>query len=81
MRGAKTALAVAASATLAVVLVVTIIPALTAEPDDATSPAWLGEALWRTRGLDLTVQALILLVGSLAVMLLLREDRGGDRHG
>lgn len=78
---AKTALAVAASTLVAAALAAIVIPAFaeTAGPPD--SPSWLGDDLWKDRGLDLIAQALILLVGSLSVMLLLRQDEGGVGGG
>lgn len=78
---AKTALAVAASTLVAAALAAIVIPAFpeTAGPPD--SPSWLGVYLWKDRGLDLIAQALILLVGSLAVMLLLRQGEGGVGGG
>jgi hypothetical protein len=77
----KTALAVATSTIVATVFAAIAIPFFAGADRSPDSPSWLGDALWKSRGLDLIAQALILLVGSLAVMFLLRQGEGGVRGG
>lgn len=55
--------------------VVTVLPNPAAP--EVESP-WIGPFLWESRGLDLAVQALLILAGVLGVLLLLgREGEGG----
>ena len=77
----KTALAVASSMIVVTALAAIVIPLIPASSGAPDSPSWLGDALWKSRGLDLVAQALILLVGSLAVTFLLRREHGGVRSG
>ena len=81
MTKTKAAVAVTASIIVAAALSAIVIPLMTATSEAPDSPSWLGDALWKGRGLDQIAQALILVVGSLAVVFLLRQEDGGVRGG
>lgn len=81
MRRAKAATAGALSILLLAALALGVLPDLVPGPPTPGPPPSLGDALWTIRSLDLAVQAFILLTGVLAIVLLLRRDAGGGRHG
>jgi hypothetical protein len=76
--------AVFATLTGGLLILLLAIAVLASDPPVASEPVpapWIGEALWSSRGLDLTIQAFILLAGVLAILLLLRVEPGGGPHG
>ena len=74
MSRAKTAFAAVASAALFVLLGLAVLPVLGPGAPSPAGPPWIGESLWVDRGLDVAVQAFILLAGVFVVVLLLRGE-------
>ncbi len=81
MSRTKVLVALAASASLLAVLGLTLVPVASPGVPEPISPPWLGEALWQGRGLDMALQAFIILAGAMAIVLLLRREPGGLSGG
>lgn len=58
-------------------LLVLLLTAVPSPQSEAVESPWIGPWLWEVRGVDLAVQALLILAGVLGVLLVLETGREG----
>lgn len=58
-------------------LMVAVFSALPGGPATGVESPWIGPWLWEVRGLDLAIQALLILAGVLGVLLILGQKEEG----